>query len=38
LPLLVAVPWVGSESEEENNAKFWQKKKKSDAEKETVSV
>lgn len=39
LPLLVAVPWVGSGAEEEKkNGKFWQRKKKPDAEKETVSV
>ena len=35
LPLLVAVPWVGSGVE---NGKFWQRKKKPDVEKETVSV
>lgn len=38
LPLLVAVPWVGSGTEEESIGKFWQRKKKQDAEKETVSV
>ena len=38
LPLLVALPWVGSGAEEEKNGKFWQRKKKPDAEKETVSV
>lgn len=38
LPLLVAVPWVGSANEEESNNKFWQRKKKPDTEKETVSV
>ena len=38
LPLLVAVPWVGPGTEEEKNGKFWQRKKKPDAEKETVSV
>ena len=38
LPLLVSVPWVGSGEQEGNNGKFWQRKKKPDAEKETVSV
>jgi uncharacterized protein involved in exopolysaccharide biosynthesis len=38
LPLLVAVPWVGVEAEENKNGKFWQRKKKPDAEKESVSV
>ena len=38
LPLLVSMPWVGSGTEEESNGKFWQRKKKPDAEKETVSV
>ena len=38
LPLLVAVPWVGSGTEEDKNGKFWQRKKKPGSEKETVSV
>ena len=38
LPLLVAVPWVGAEVEENKNGRFWQKKKKPDTEKETVSI
>lgn len=38
LPLLVAVPWVGCGTEEDKTGKFWQRKKKLDAEKERVSV
>jgi uncharacterized protein involved in exopolysaccharide biosynthesis len=38
LPLLVSVPWVGFAAEEEKKGKFWQRKKKPDAQKETVSV
>jgi uncharacterized protein involved in exopolysaccharide biosynthesis len=38
LPLLVAVPWVGPGVEETKNGKFWQRKKKPEVEKETLSV
>lgn len=38
LPLLVSVPWVGVEVGENKNGKFWNRKKKPDTEKETVSV
>ena len=38
LPMLVAVPWVGTAATEEKNGKFWHRGKKSDVEKETISV
>ena len=38
LPMLVAVPWVGTAALAEKNGKFWHKGKKSDLEKETISV
>jgi capsular polysaccharide biosynthesis protein len=40
LPLLVSVPWVGMEAEENKFGKFWQRNKKHDLrkEKETISV
>jgi len=38
LPMLVAVPWVGASVEQPKNGKFWHRKKKPDAEKESLSV
>jgi uncharacterized protein involved in exopolysaccharide biosynthesis len=39
LPMLVAVPWVGvAAAENKNGGRFWHRNKKSDVDKETLSV
>jgi hypothetical protein len=38
LPMLVAVPWVGTPAVEEKKAKFWQRTKKPELQKDTLTV
>jgi len=38
LPMLVAVPWIGVDASENNNGRFWQRNKKPELKKETISV
>ena len=38
LPMLVAVPWVGAPAVEEKNGKFWQRNKKPELQKDTLTV
>jgi hypothetical protein len=38
LPMLVAVPWVGAPAVEEKKVKFWQRNKKPELQKDTLTV